>query len=164
MDSGRREILKDQQDKIVKDLQELLVKNHDAGQGFKTAENASRNPQLKKFLKKQASQKNHFVTEIEDIVTSLNEAPRKGGSALGMAHRAWMDIKTAITRNKDEAVLQECLRGEKESEREYEKKLRDNNFPSEISEILKKQLGEIRITIAQVSSLEDLADNKALGY
>lgn len=149
---------------VIADLQELLAKNHDAEKGFLTAENASRNLQLKKFLKKQSGQKNQFVEELTNLVISLEALPRENGSTAGMFHRAWMDIKTALASNKDEAVLKECIRGEKESEREYVEKLQKNNLPSDISEILKRHLALIRITNAQVSSLEDLADSKALGY
>ncbi len=150
------------QNNLIKDLQELLVKNHDAQKGFKTAENASRNARLKKFLKKQASQKSEFVEELTGIVISLDALPRVKGSTAGLVHRRWMDIKTAITTNKDEAVLKECIRGENESEKEYVDKLQKNSLPEGISDVLKRHLAEIRITIAQVSSLEDLADNKAL--
>lgn len=152
------------EEKMINDLQELLEKNHDAEKGFLTAEKASQNQHLKKFLKKQAGQKNQFVEELTEVVKSLNAHPREKGSAAGMVHRTWMDIKTALTNNKDEAVLKECIRGEKESEREYVEKLQNDNLPTGISDLLRRQLAEIRITIAQVSSLGDLADNKALGY
>lgn len=149
---------------VINDLQELLQKNHDAEKGFNTAEGASKNLKLKKFFKKQANQKNQFVEEINELVRSLDALPINKGSAKGKIHRAWMDMKAAISTNKDEALLKECVRGEKESEREYIEKLQKDHFPASISQILKRHVAEIRITIAQVSSLEDIADNKALGF
>jgi uncharacterized protein (TIGR02284 family) len=155
-----REDAKEQSHKdLVHNLNDLLEKNYDAEKGFRNAMDDSKNPQLKQFLKKQALQKNQFVTELENLVRSLNEEPKEKGSTKGDLHRTWMDIKTALSSNKDEAVLEECIRGEKASEKEYEKNLEDYKYPPEISKILNKHLSEIRITIAKVKSLEDLADD-----
>lgn len=152
------------EDKVIKDIQELLEKNHDAEKGFLTAESASSNMQLKKFLKKQAGHKRQYVNELSELLKAIEVEPRETGSTAGMVHRTWMDFKTALASNKDETVLKECIKGEQKSEKEYLEKLQNNNLPSGISDILRRHLAEIRITIAQVSSLGDLADHQALGY
>ncbi len=164
MELGENENLIGLQKNAIDDLQELLEKNYDAQKGFLTGENATRNIQLKKFLKKQAGQKVQFAEELANHLRSLNALPELNGSVAGSVHRAWMDIKTFMTTNLEETILKECLRGEKESEKEYVQKLEINSFPATITNTLQRQLAQIRITIAQVSSLEDLADHRALGY
>lgn len=159
MKTTREEAKEESHKELVNNLQELLEKNYDAEKGFKNAMEDVKDLNLKNFLKKQALQKNMFVTELDNILRSLNEDPKEKGSTKGDLHRTWMDIKTALSSNKDEAVLEECIRGEKASEKEYEEKLKDESFPPEISRVLNRHLSEIRVTIAKVSTLEDLADD-----
>lgn len=164
MDMAQNENFIDSQKNTIDDLFELLEKNYDSQKGFVIAENATKNIQLRKFLKKQAGQKDTFVEELTNLLISLNALPEEKGTVAGKVHRAWMNFQTAFTNNIEETILKECLRWEKETEREYVERLEKNNFPTNISNILQRHLSLIRITIAQVSSLEDLADNRALGY
>ncbi len=159
MKTTREEAKEDSHKNLINDLQELLEKNYDAEKGFKNAMEDTKNPQLKQFLKKQALQKDTFVTELEHLIRSLNAEPNEKGSTKGDLHRTWMDIKTALSSNKDEAVLEECIRGEKASKKEYEEKLKENYYTPEVTKVISAQLDEIKNTIAKVKTLEDIADD-----
>lgn len=146
-------------EEIVNNLQDLLEKNYDAEKGFTKAMKDAKNENLKKFLKQQAVQRNRFVTELDQQLRNLNEEPKESGSFTGDLHRAWIDIKSAVSGNNDEAVLEECIRGEKASWNEYEEKLKNHNFPPNISSVLQKQAAEIHTTLNNVKTLEDIADD-----
>lgn len=143
----------------VEALQVLLQKNYDAEKGFKKAITKTENENLKEFLKRQASKHNRFTTELDKEIRSLNAKPKEEGSLAGKLSRAWMDIKVAVVANDDKAILEECIRGEKNSAEEYEEALDENKFPSHIEEILKKQLNDINTMIAEVKSMEDLIES-----
>ncbi|HIB48153.1 MAG TPA: PA2169 family four-helix-bundle protein [Flavobacteriaceae bacterium] len=145
-------------DKLVNNLQELLEKNYDAEKGFTKAMEDAKNPQLKNFMKHQAAQRSRFVNELDQEIRNLNETPKEKGSFTGDLHRTWIDIKTALTGEDDEAVLEECIRGEKASVQEYEDRLQNNNFPPQVQNVLNNQLTEIRGTLSRVKTLEDIAD------
>ncbi len=145
-------------EKLVDNLQELLEKNYDAEKGFTKAMKDAKNPRLKTFLKQQAAQRGRFTNELTQEIRNLNEEPKDSGSFTGDLHRTWIDIKSAVSGNKDEAVLEECIRGEKASWEEYDNKLKEENFPPNISGVLQKQASEIRNTLTEVKTLEDLAD------
>lgn len=145
-------------DEIVDNLQDLLEKNYDAEKGFTKAMKDAKNENLKQFLKKQAAQRGRFATELTQELRNLNEEPKESGSFTGDLHRTWIDIKSAVVGNEDEAVLEECIRGEKASAEEYEEKLQNYNFPPQISNVLQKQSSEIHQTLSRVKRLEDLAD------
>jgi len=138
-------------------LQKLLQKNYDAEKGFKKAITKTENDKLKEFLKRQAVKHNRFATELDREIRSLNEHPKEEGSFTGKLSRAWMDIKVAVSGNHDEAILEECVRGEKDSAKEYEEALEENNFAPHLEEVLKKQLSDIKTMIAEVKSMEDFA-------
>ena len=143
---------------IVNNLQDLLEKNYDAEKGFTKAMQDAKNQNLKRFLQQQAAQRNRFVTELDQQIRSMNEQPKESGSLTGDLHRTWIDIKSSVAGNTDEAVLEECIRGEKASWKEYEEKLQNKNFPSNISGMLQNQATEIHNTLNRVKTLEDLAD------
>lgn len=145
-------------DKLVSNLQELLEKNYDAQKGFTKAMEDAKNTSLKSFLQQQAAQRNRFATELDLEIRNLNEKPKESGSFTGDLHRTWIDIKSAVAGNTDEAVLEECIRGEKASWNEYDEKLKEENFPPNISSVLQKQASEIHQTLNRVKTLEDLAD------
>jgi uncharacterized protein (TIGR02284 family) len=69
-----------------------------------------------------------------------------------------MDFKSSIAGNNDEAVLEECIRGEKASEKEYKNCLEENHFPPQVENMLNKHLNEIQTTLSQVKTLENLAE------
>jgi uncharacterized protein (TIGR02284 family) len=143
---------------IVNNLQDLLEKNYDAEKGFTKAMKDAKNQSLKRFLQQQAAQRNRFATELDQQIRNLNEQPKESGSFTGDLHRTWIDIKSSVAGNTDEAVLEECIRGEKASWKEYEEKLQNKNFPSNISGVLQNQATEIHNTLNRVKTLEDLAD------
>lgn len=145
-------------DNLVDNLQELLEKNFDAEKGFTKAMKDAENPRLKGFLQQQAAQRSRFVNELTQEIRNLNEEPKDSGSFTGDLHRTWIDIKSAVSGNEDEAVLEECIRGEKASWEDYEEKLKEENFPPHISSMLQKQAAEINNTLSKVKTLEDVAD------
>ncbi|WP_203296681.1 ferritin-like domain-containing protein [Luteirhabdus pelagi] len=144
---------------LVNNLQELLEKNYDAEKGFKKAMEDADSQRLKEYLKYKSAQHSQFATELTDEIRQLDEQPKEKGSTTGDLHRTWIDIKTAFTGNDDEAVLEECIRGEKASLEEYQERLGKHNFPPKIAETLTKQKSEIERTVSKVKSLEDLADD-----
>jgi len=133
-----------------------LQKNYDAEKGFKKAMTKTESDSLKEFLKRQVLKHNRFATELDKEIRSLNETPKEQGTFTGKLSRAWMSIKVAVSGNHDEAIIEECVRGEKDSAEEYEEALDKNIFPPHLEEILKKQLSDINTMIAEVKSMEDL--------
>ncbi len=145
--------------KLVHHLQDLLEKNYDAEKGYKKAMEDAANKHLKKFLQKQAVRRNHFATEIDKQLHILNEHPKEKSSTLSGFHRVWIDLKTNFSKKDDESVLEECIRGEKASLRDYEEKLKHNTYPADVEALLKHQKNEIKATLSRVTTLEDLADH-----
>ncbi len=141
-------------------LSDLLEKNNDAEKGFKKALEHTNNPSLKNFLKQQALQRNHFATELDKLMHEINEHPRDHtkGSTLGSIHRLWIDVKSSWSKKDDESILEECLRGEKASLKEYEEKLSSNILRPEVKKLLEEHRAKIQKTVNQIKIMEDLED------
>ncbi|MFD2518624.1 ferritin-like domain-containing protein [Salinimicrobium flavum] len=156
MKTTRESVHEDSHKKLVNALQELLEKNYDSEKAYKTAMERTENAHLKNFFKTQAAKKNHNATQIDRHIHSLNEKPKESGSALGTIHRTWINLRSSIGGNKDKVLLEECMRGEKNSIREYEEKLKKNRFPNKIEGELHEHLEEMRTTHTSVKSIDDL--------
>ena len=159
MKTTREEAKEESHNEHAEALQDLLQKNYDAEKGFKNAITKTESNNLKEFLKRQAVKHNRFATELDREIRALNETPKEEGSFGGKLSRAWMDIKVAVSGNHDEAILEECVRGEKDSAEEYEEALDENNFPPHLEEVLRKQLIVIKTMIAEVQNMEDLTES-----
>lgn len=152
-----RELAREESHKMrVQKLQELLVKNYDANQGFKKAMKEAKDPGLKDYFKKQAFLHHRNATQIDKLIHSLNEKPVSEGSTVGRFHRIWMDIMIGISGNDDQKILEECIRGQRATVKEYQEKLVKNNFNDEIKEVLKSHLLELEQNLEKVKTIEGI--------
>ncbi len=138
-------------------LQGIIEKNYDAEKGYKKAMQDAKNPALKNFLKQQALQRSTFATAIDKELRDLGETPKESGSVTGSLHRAWIDIKSSLAGNDDEAVLEEVIRGEKASVDEYVDAIKDKPLLPKVQSVLQSQLDDIQGTLNRVKTLEDIA-------
>ena len=69
-----------------------------------------------------------------------------------------MNLKTTLSGNKEEAVLEEAVRGEKIAVEEYEKILKDTSIPPSTQNVLLKQKNAIVASLNEVKSLEHQYD------
>ena len=143
-------------EETVESLQHLLEKNYDAEAGYKEAMVKAEDTSLKEYLKERAALRNRFATELTDALIRLDEKPKEEGSTTGDLHRTWMNIKQAFSSDKDESILEECIRGEKASVEEYEEVLEKKQFRPEITEMITRQKSEVAQTLGKIKSLEDL--------
>ncbi|MEN3322849.1 PA2169 family four-helix-bundle protein [Mariniflexile soesokkakense] len=142
---------------IVNILQELLQKNYDAEAGYKQIMQIADDEILKDWLKVKAKQRSQFANELDGLIRNLNGTPVTDGSLLGSAHRAWIDVKTTLSSNTDEAILEECIRGEEASVNEYEKQLEKVSNYSDVNNIIYNQLVSVKTALGTVKRLEDIA-------
>ncbi len=142
---------------ISKKLNELLEKNYDAEKGYKLAAEKVENERLKSFFSKRAQERYDFGHELKSEIKNFGEEPDKGSSLAGDAHRTWMNLKASLSGDKDEAVLEEAIRGEKAAVEEYEDILKDSGIPASTANILLKQKNAIVAALNEVKTLENLA-------
>ena len=143
---------------MAEKLNDLLEKNYDAEKGYKNAANDVKNARLKEFFKQQAQQRYDFGHELKSEIRNFGESPDKGTSFTADAHRAWMDLKTALSGDKEESVLEEAIRGEKASVEDYNEAINKNNFPPSTENMLIKQRNSIERSLKEVQDMEERRD------
>ncbi len=142
---------------VSKKLNELLEKNYDAEKGYKLAAEKVNNQRLKSFFSARAQKRYDFGHELKSEISNFGEAPDKGSSVAGDLHRGWMNLKASLSGDKDEAVLEEAIRGEKAAVEEYEEILKDSEIPASTGNVLMKQKNAIVASLNEVKALEDIA-------
>ncbi len=140
---------------VAKKLNELLEKNYDAEKGYKFAAENVKTPQLQSFFTERAKERYDFGHELKSEIRNFGEAPEKGSSLAGDAHRTWMNLKTSLSSDKEESVLEEAIRGEKAAVEEYNEVLKDESLPASTGNILVKQRNAITASLNKVQSLEN---------
>ncbi len=149
--------------KTEKYLNDLLEKTYDAQRGYANAAEVTEHVQLKRWLAHQGARRTEFAASLSGEIKNMNKTPENDGSMKGDLHRSWMNIKAALSLNKDESILEECITGEKAAIEEYDQVLNHKSeLPPTVVSILEAQKDEIQSTLNQVKSLEDIADYKDL--
>lgn len=141
-------------EKAVELLNDLLEKNYDAEKGYKKAAEDTKASSLKEFCRDYASQRYNFGHEIKDEIRRLGGEPDKGTSVAGNLHRTWIDIKTALSSDKDESVVEECIRGERAALEDYEDVLGNSALPSSSRELVQRQHDQIQSAMNRLNQIE----------
>lgn len=149
--------ISDKNKEQVDALQELLKKNYDAEAGYKQVMTKAESSTLKSWLQDKAASRSHFANELDAQIRSLNAEPATSGTTKGSLHRTWIDVKTALSSDTDEALLEECIRGEKASVSEYEEQMSNVAFNADIRNVLYGQKERIESSLSTVESLEEMA-------
>src|SRR4051812_21915984 len=105
--------MEDLRKKTLSALEDLIEINNDGNHGYKTAADDIDNPSYKTLFYSYAQQRAKFGAELTREAELLGREPEAGESILGTLHRGWINIKSAFTSGGDEAVLNECERGDK---------------------------------------------------
>jgi len=107
------------------------------------------------LLNEYSQQRSRFAAELEGQARSLGEPePETSSTTAGALHRAWINLKSTVSRGDDHAILAECERGEDSAVEEYEKAMRDNLSPA-LREIVARQYAEIKNVHDRAKNLRD---------
>ena len=140
-------------------LNELVETLKDGQKGYADAMTDIEDTQLKATFKKYSVQRAGYVTEIEDQMFKLDLHPNtnEGSSVTGTVHRAWIDLKSALTNKDNKAVLNECERGEDYAEKAYQTALKAQDLPSALKSVIEKQYQGVQEAHETIKSLRDSA-------
>ena len=146
-----------QQKEAISTINNLIETLKDGEKGFKEASDAVKDPQLKSLFREYSQQRHRFASELQIQAQTLGESkPEKSSSTAGAMHRAWINLKSAVTSGDDKAILSECERGEDSAMHEYEEAMRDG-LTGTAREVVARQFTEIKSAHDRVKHLRDSA-------
>jgi uncharacterized protein (TIGR02284 family) len=149
-----------QQKEIISTINGLIETLKDGQQGFREASEAVKDTQLKSLFSEYSLQRAKFAGELQSEAVSLGDHdPEDSGSTAGAMHRAWINLKSAITSQDDHAILAECERGEDSAVAEYKKAMEEETLSATIREKISRQYADVKQAHDRIKALRDASKN-----
>ncbi|HKP72604.1 MAG TPA: PA2169 family four-helix-bundle protein [Pyrinomonadaceae bacterium] len=145
-------------DNVISVLNNLIETCKDGQNGFQTAAEGVKRSDLKSLFYQYSQQRAQFAGELQDEVRRLGGDPAKAGSVAATLHRGWINIKSAVTGEDENAVLAECERGEDSAVANYQDALNDQNLPTDVRAVVERQFAQVKEAHDRVRSLERATD------
>jgi conserved hypothetical protein len=146
-----------QQKEIISTINDLIETLKDGQRGFREAADAVKDPQLKSLFNEYSLQRSRFAGELQNEAVRLGESkPEESSSAAGAMHRAWIDLKSAVTSGDDHAILAECERGEDSAVSEYREVMEEGTLSAPIRDIVSRQYSEVKSAHDRIKQLRDV--------
>jgi uncharacterized protein (TIGR02284 family) len=146
-----------QQKEIISTINTLIETLKDGQEGFRQAAEGVKDPTLKTLFNEYSMQRAKFAGELQAEAVQLGEPdPEDSSSAAGAMHRAWINLKSAVTSEDDHAILAECERGEDSAVKEYKEAL-EEDVSSPVRDIISRQYTEVKSAHDRIKNLRDAA-------
>jgi len=140
---------------IVRDLKQLLAILNDGKEGYETSSEATDKIELKGLFLKFAAQRAFFANELKDhIAAHGGRAENEKGGVLGAMHRAWIDIKQALSSKEDKAILDAVATGEIAALQTYNRFIADYSDHADHIELLRRHRDGIQDALQEVYVLQ----------
>ena len=135
-------------------LNDLIETSKDGEKGFTRAAQETTDSQLKSIFTQGAERCRTAASELQARVLSMGGKPESRGSALGAAHRGWLDMKAAVTGRDTKAILEECERGEDVAKARYAHAM-EKELPPDVRSLVAKQYQGVVENHDRVKALRD---------
>lgn len=141
---------------IVDDLNDLVKINNDRMQGYEKAIEDNEDTQLDDLFRHYVIQSQNFRSQLADHIVRIDGQAVSDATSTDVSsklHRAWIDIKSALTGKDRDTVLSSVEFGESAAVEAYEDAIENDNIPAYIKEDLQKQLSELKASHAKIKSM-----------
>ncbi len=144
-------------DDVISTLNGLIETCKDGQNGFQVAAEGVERSDLKSLFYECSQQRSQFAGELQSLVRELGGDPENTGTVSAVLHRGWINIKSAVTGKDEQAVLNECERGEDIAVNAYKKAL-DETLPANVNTTVQNQYNTVQATHDKVRDLRDSAN------
>ncbi|MCI8210179.1 chemotaxis protein [Pseudomonas sp. S25] len=141
-------------------LNDLIETSKDGEKGFQTSAEDIKNPAIKAYFLSRSAEIKTSVAELQAQVRALGGDPETSSSVSGTLHRAWVDLKSALTGKDDKAILEEVERGEDVALKAYKEareKAAKHDLPQAVQSLIDKQLQGVQANHDKVRDLRNAA-------
>ena len=141
-------------DEVIDTLNELLESCRDGEYGFMTSAEHATSADLKTTLLRHSDECRTSGLELQTLIRQLGGEPDEGGSMSGALHRGWVSVRGTLSGYSDEAMLDECERGEDSAVARYRKALKQS-LPAAIRGVVERQSQGAQRNHDQIKAMRD---------
>ncbi len=112
----------------ISTLNGLIATTIDSVDGYRTSAQDVENPRFAELFTARASERSSVAEQLRAEVKRLGGNPEDDGTLLAAGHRAFVNLKAAVTSRDDKAIVNEVERGEDHIKAKYEEALKDDDL------------------------------------
>jgi uncharacterized protein (TIGR02284 family) len=150
--ADRNEIMSNED--VADVLNDLLECCRDGEYGYRQCAEHMKSADLKAVMMRHADHCAAGAAELHGLIVQMGGEPDSGGSVTGAMHRGWVSVRATLIGHSDQAMLDECERGEDTALARYRKALRRNLPEAVRAVVLDQQQGSQR-NHDQIKALRD---------
>lgn len=142
---------------IIDDLNDLVKINNDRIQGYEKAIEDNEDTQLDDLFRHYVIQSQKFRSQLAEHIVRIDGLAVTDATSTDVSskiHRAWIDIKSAITGKDRDTVLSSVEFGESAAVEAYQDAIEKDHIPAYIKEELSGQLSELKAAHDKVKALQ----------
>lgn len=143
-------------DDIVDVLNDLIETCKDGEYGFNACAQHTSSSELRTLFSQRAAECRTAAAELQPYVVQYGGKPDQGGSASGALHRGWVAVRGSLVGFSDQAMLDECERGEDAAKARYQKALKED-LPEPLLALVQRQALGVQRNHDQIKALRDRA-------
>jgi uncharacterized protein (TIGR02284 family) len=141
-------------DDIVDTLNDLIETCKDGEFGFNACAKHTSSSELRSLFLQRAAECKTAAAELQPYVVQYGGKPDQGGSASGALHRGWVAVRGSLVGFSDQAMLDECERGEDAALARYRKALKQE-LPEPLLALVQRQELGVQRNHDQIKALRD---------
>ena len=144
-------------EEIVEDLNDLVKINNDRIQGYEKAIEDNEDAQLDDLFRHYVIQSQKFRSQLAEHIVRIDGQAVTDATSTDISskiHRAWIDIKSALTGKDRDTVLSSVEFGENAAIEAYQNAIEKDHIPAYVKEELSTQLNELKAAYDKVKALK----------
>lgn len=142
---------------VITTLNDLIETCRDGINGFRTAADGVRSPIAKEVFLSRVHLIEKGLGDLDSAVQRLGGEPIEHGHPAAPMHRAWINIKSAVTMGDDKAIIDEVVRGEEVAVQHYRDALA-KPLPAEIRAMVEMQERGTELNLERARALARVRD------
>lgn len=135
-------------------VNDLITTTIDSIDGYREAAEDAQSSQFRSIFFDRANERQQVADELQQYVRSAGGTIADSGSLAAGAHRAFLNLRDAVTGSDDEAIIAEVERGEDYIKNKFETALADDDLDNEARSIVSRCYQSIKQGHDQMSNLK----------
>ena len=138
----------------IRTLNGLIATTLDSVDGYTTAADDAESGRFEEIFRSRAGERRTVVGTLQAEVVRLGGNAEDDGTLLAGAHRAFLNLKAAVTGQDDQAIVNEVERGEDHIKAKFEDALEVATLSPDVKAVIQQAYGSVRAGHDQMRDLK----------
>jgi len=141
----------------IKTLNRLIESCKDGEYGFHSCAEQAESLHLREVFSQRAADCRNAAAELQALVRVNGGMAEEDGSVMGAVHRGWVAVRSKLSGYSDQAMLEECERGEDTAMERYRDAMQNEELPVDVRQVIERQYMGVKRNHLEIRTLRDQA-------